>query len=54
DIHWGAYLGMPEEILISGRLRDVSAEILRRRRDARAANGWIMDSYILHRRAGGD
>ncbi|MBE7213210.1 MAG: precorrin-6A synthase (deacetylating), partial [Gluconacetobacter diazotrophicus] len=36
DIHWGAYLGMPEEILISGRLRDVSAEILRRRRDARA------------------
>ena len=49
DIFWGAYVGMPEEILVAGRLRDVAAEIERLRTQARAANGWIMDSYILHR-----
>ena len=26
-IHWGAYLGTPDEIIISGRLGDVGDEI---------------------------
>lgn len=51
DIWWGAYLGMPEQILEAGRLSDVSARIVTRRVDARAAHGWIMDTYLLHRRA---
>lgn len=46
-IYWGAYLGTPDEILISGRLADVRAEILRRRESARRAKGWIMDTYLL-------
>ncbi len=54
DIFWGAYVGMPGELLVAGRLRDVAAQIDRLRTEARAANGWIMDSYILHRRSGND
>ncbi len=50
DIWWGAYLGMPEELLIQGRLADVADEIERTRAAARARHGWIMDIYILSRR----
>ena len=51
DIWWGAYLGMPEQLLISGHLCDVADEILERRAKARAAQGWIMDTYLLRRRS---
>jgi len=50
DIWWGAYLGTPDEILIAGRLKDVSDEIHRVRIAARERNGWIMDTYLLRRR----
>jgi precorrin-6A synthase len=50
DIWWGAYLGTAEEVLISGRLADVAAEIERVRAEARAEHGWIMDTYLLRRR----
>jgi precorrin-6A synthase len=49
DIYWGAYLGMPDEILVSGKLRDVAGDIERMRAEARRANGWIMDSYLMRR-----
>lgn len=49
SIWWGAYLGLPEELLISGALADVSARILAQRADARARHGWIMDIYLLRR-----
>lgn len=49
DIWWGAYLGMPEQMLEAGRLGDVSARIIDRRAAARAAHGWIMDTYLLRR-----
>ena len=51
DIWWGAYLGTPDEILIAGKVRDVADEIHRRRSEARRANGWIMDTYLLRRAA---
>jgi len=47
EIYWGAYLGTPDEILISGKLKDVADEIERVRKAARLANGWIMDTYLL-------
>ena len=50
DIWWGAYLGMPEQLLISGHLCDVAEEIVNRRAAARAKQGWIMDTYLLRRR----
>lgn len=49
EIYWGAYLGTPDEILISGRLGDVEDEIERVRKAARVANGWIMDTYLLRK-----
>lgn len=50
DIYWGAYLGTPDEILLSGRLGEVVDDIAARRGEARERKGWIMDSYLLRRR----
>ncbi len=49
DIWWGAYLGMAEQVLAAGRLADVSTQIVDMRAKARAAHGWIMDTYLLRR-----
>ncbi|MBC3779737.1 precorrin-6A synthase (deacetylating) [Pseudomonas sp. SWRI99] len=49
EIFWGAYLGTPDEILLSGRLADVADEIERLRKAARAQHGWIMDTYLLRK-----
>ena len=49
DIYWGAYLGMPDEILISGPVGEVAAEIEKVRAEARDRKGWIMDTYLLRR-----
>ncbi|MVW86735.1 precorrin-6A synthase (deacetylating) [Pseudomonas sp. PB101] len=49
EIYWGAYLGTADEILISGKLRDVADDIERVRKAARLANGWIMDTYLLRK-----
>lgn len=50
DIWWGAYVGMVEEILISGPLDQVADQIRTTRAQARAEHGWIMDIYLLRRR----
>ncbi|MGX7680102.1 precorrin-6A synthase (deacetylating) [Jatrophihabitans sp. DSM 45814] len=49
DVYWGAYLGTDSEVLISGRLSAVAAEIAERKSALRAAKGWIMDTYLLRR-----
>lgn len=49
DIYWGAYLGTPDEILVSGRLAEVSDEIEATRARERERHGWIMDTYLLRR-----
>ncbi|MBZ9895415.1 MULTISPECIES: precorrin-6A synthase (deacetylating) [unclassified Mesorhizobium] len=48
-IQWGAYLGTPDEIIVSGRLGDVGAEIEKIREQARGEKGWIMDTYVLRK-----
>jgi precorrin-6A synthase len=48
-IWWGAYVGMAEEIALSGPLADMTAQIVKTRAEARANHGWIMDIYILRR-----
>ena len=48
-IWWGAYLGMPEQILIHGALADAGPRIRQLRAEARARHGWIMDIYLLER-----
>jgi precorrin-6A synthase len=49
DIWWGAYLGTHDQILVKGKVKDVADEIHRRRREARRAHGWIMDTYLLRK-----
>jgi precorrin-6A synthase len=49
DIYWGAYIGTPDEILVSGKLKDVAGDIERIRAQARKTHGWIMDSYLMRR-----
>jgi precorrin-6A synthase len=51
EIFWGAYLGTPDEILIAGRVAEKKAEIEAVRADARKRHGWIMDTYLLRKRA---
>jgi precorrin-6A synthase len=46
-IWWGAYLGTPDEILVSGTVGEVGTRIVSLRADARARHGWIMDTYLL-------
>jgi precorrin-6A synthase len=50
DIFWGAYLGTPDEILLSGRLSELSERIEQVRVQARNEKGWIMDTYLLRKR----
>jgi precorrin-6A synthase len=48
EAYWGAYVGMPEEILASGRLKDIE----KTRAEARRKNGWIMDCLLLKKPGG--
>jgi precorrin-6A synthase len=49
EIYWGAYVGSPDEILISGTAKEAGPKIVAAREAARAEHGWIMDSYLLRR-----
>ncbi|WP_327351852.1 precorrin-6A synthase (deacetylating) [Streptomyces sp. NBC_01304] len=49
DIYWGAYIGTPDEILVSGPLAEAAPKIERLRAEARERKGWIMDTYLLRR-----
>ena len=46
-IWWGAYLGTPDELLVSGTVGVVGEEIAKLRAEARSRHGWIMDTYLL-------
>lgn len=52
-IYWGAYLGTPDEILLSGPLAELAPRIVEVRSAARAGKGWMFDTYLLHRGGGG-
>lgn len=49
DIYWGAYLGMDDEMLVSGKLSERADEIVRLRQQQKARKGWIMDTCLLRR-----
>jgi precorrin-6A synthase len=48
-IWWGAYVGMAEQVILSGPLATTGAAIMARRAAERARHGWIMDIYLLRR-----
>lgn len=47
DIFWGAYLGMEQEVILSGKIAEVASRIVEVRNEQRQKNGWIMDTYLL-------
>ncbi|MFD2265624.1 precorrin-6A synthase (deacetylating) [Lacibacterium aquatile] len=49
EIFWGAHLGTPSEVLVSGDLAAVADEIVEKRARSRAENGWVMDTYLIRR-----
>ncbi|MET1047870.1 MAG: precorrin-6A synthase (deacetylating) [Hyphomicrobium sp.] len=51
EIFWGAYLGTPDQVLISGKLKECVSAIEEARAAERARKGWIMDTYLLRRAA---
>ena len=46
-IWWGAFLGMPNELLVSGQLKECAENIKNTRQKLRKQHGWIMDTYLL-------
>jgi precorrin-6A synthase len=50
ELFWGAYLGMPDELLIAGPLEEVADEVVRVRAEAKERKGWMFDTYLLRRR----
>lgn len=50
DVWWGAFLGTPDELLVSGPLDERREEIARVRAQARERKGWMFDTYLLRRR----
>lgn len=49
EIWWGAFLGMPEQVLDKGPLAEAGPRIIATRAAARDQHGWIMDTYLLRR-----
>jgi precorrin-6A synthase len=50
DIWWGAYLGMPEQVLEAGPLAEAGPRIVEERAvGRRRPHGWIMDTYLMRR-----
>jgi precorrin-6A synthase len=49
EIFWGAYLGTPDELLLSDVVAEVGDEIERVRTQARLRKGWMFDTYLLRR-----
>ncbi|QSR19781.1 precorrin-6A synthase (deacetylating) [Novosphingobium sp. KA1] len=52
EIWWGAFLGLPQEALVSGALAEAGPRIAPLRAMLREKHGWIMDIYLLRRPAG--
>ena len=50
-IWWAAYVGMPQQITLSGPLAEIGPQIIALRATARARHGWIMDIYLLRRQS---
>ncbi|MFZ2869833.1 precorrin-6A synthase (deacetylating) [Zavarzinia sp.] len=49
EIWWGAYVGMAEEMILSGPLATMGPAIVAERAEARRRHGWIMDIYLLRK-----
>lgn len=48
-IWWGAALGLPHEVLLTGPLAEAGPRIRAERARIKAEHGWVMDIYLLRR-----
>jgi precorrin-6A synthase len=48
-IYWGAFLGTPDELLVSGTIGECGETIAEVRSAARARKGWMFDTYLLRK-----
>lgn len=51
QLWWGANLGSQEERLVAGALEEVVEQVREARAQVRETAGWVMDTYLLRRRA---
>ncbi|MCL0066526.1 precorrin-6A synthase (deacetylating) [Thermodesulfovibrionales bacterium] len=54
DIYWGGYLGTDDEILLSGKLKDIIEDLKKTKKEAKKKKGWLMDTYILRQPEGSE
>jgi len=54
DIYWGGYLGTDDEILLSGKLKNIIEDLKKIRKEAKKKKGWLMDTYILRKPEGSE
>lgn len=51
EVWWGAFVGLPHELIASGRLGDEREHIDRLRSEARSRDGWLFDTFLFRRPA---
>lgn len=49
EIYWAAYLGTDKEVLRSGRVSEIGADLAQEKAALREKHGWIMDIYLLRK-----
>lgn len=47
EIVWGAYIGLPHQVIRRGKLIDIIGDLAEERARLRAKHGWLLDTYIL-------
>lgn len=52
DMHWTLYAGMPDDVLVSGSLREIVDELEQVRRRAIEGTGWIVETVLRKKNAG--
>ncbi len=53
DVHWTLYAGMPDDMLVSGRLREIVGGLEQVRNAALDGKGWIVEAMLRQKGAHG-
>lgn len=53
DVHWTLYAGMPDDMLVSGRLREIVGGLEQVRNEALDGKGWIVEALLRKKGAHG-
>jgi precorrin-6A synthase len=53
DVHWTLYAGMPDDMLVSGRLLEIVGGLEQVRKEALDGKGWIVEAMLTQKGAHG-